>query len=569
MYFFKFCSIGLYTLLFVIVAFNSFGQNLESIGKEKPLKISGSASANQILYLTNGQTYGRLPYTYVLSGNLNFDLYGLSIPLYYTLSNQSSSFRQPFNQLGLHPTYKWVTLHAGYNSMVFTPYSLNGHIFSGAGVDLAPPGIFRFSAMYGRLQKAVQPDTVNNSTDNPAFKRFGYGFKAGLAKDKNFIYLVLFKAKDELNSIKYVPEEQGILPEENLVLGVNAGKSLGKRILFNVEYASSAITKDLRAEKSGEEQPFIYSLTNNLFTTRYSTSYYNAVKSGLSYNAKTFTIGLNYERIDPGYRTLGAYYFNNDLENYTVNGLTRLFKDKINLAVNVGTQRNNLDNNNVSEMKRFLGSVNVGFVPTQSLNLNMSYSNFQTYTNIRSQFDRINQLTPYDNLDTLNFVQVTQSATFNGSYRFGKTNKQVLNAFLSYNQSKENQEISNSDTYFYNSNIAYNYNVKTLKLGFTSSLNATYSEIGSIAALTVGPVLGVNKEFFNSKLKNNLSFAFNRSFNQGELISNVMNVRLTGVYKIEKRHHLNLSMVYLNREVKTTGNSSNEFTANLGYIFNF
>src|SRR5690606_16226055 len=114
---------------------------------------------------------------------------------------------------------------------------------------------------------------------------------------------------------------------------------------------------------------------------------------------------VGYERIDPQYRTLGAYYFNNDLENITVNGATAILQGKLNLAANAGTQRDNLDNTKVSTMRRVVGSFNAGYAPSQKVNLNASYSTFQTYTNIRSQFLDINQLTPYDNLDTLNFTQ--------------------------------------------------------------------------------------------------------------------------------------------------------------------
>jgi hypothetical protein len=43
----------------------------------------------------------------------------------------------------------------------------------------------------------------------------------------------------------------------------------------------------------------------------------------------------------------------------------------------------------------------------------LSYSNFSSYTYIRSEFDEINQTNPYENLDTLNFTQLTQSAGLN------------------------------------------------------------------------------------------------------------------------------------------------------------
>jgi hypothetical protein len=38
--------------------------------------------------------------------------------------------------------------------------------------------------------------------------------------------------------------------------------------------------------------------------------------------------------------------------------------------------------------------------------------------NIRSQFDYINGQTPYDNLDTLNFTQLSQNMALNTLYNF-------------------------------------------------------------------------------------------------------------------------------------------------------
>lgn len=127
----------------------------------------------------------RDPYSYFLSGNLNFDLYGWSVPLSFTYSNQNLGYQQPFNQYGIHPTYKWATLHLGYSSMNFSPYTLSGHVFKGIGVELRPEGKFSYSAMYGRLQRAVELDTLIDLSDTqqsaqPAFRRMGYGFKVKL-----------------------------------------------------------------------------------------------------------------------------------------------------------------------------------------------------------------------------------------------------------------------------------------------------------------------------------------------------------------------------------------------------
>ncbi len=99
----------------------SFSQNLEAIGKEKPIKVTGGVSLSQIVYGVSGIDSRRSPYSYFASGNLNISLYGFSIPLSFSLSNQNVSFQQPFNQLTLHPTYKWATAHVGFISMSYSP----------------------------------------------------------------------------------------------------------------------------------------------------------------------------------------------------------------------------------------------------------------------------------------------------------------------------------------------------------------------------------------------------------------------------------------------------------------
>jgi hypothetical protein len=110
-----------------------------------------------------------------------------------------------------------------------------------------------------------------------------------------------------------------------------------------------------------------------------------------------------------------------------------------------------------------VGSLNIGYTPTQKLNLGVSYSNFQTYTNIRSQFIDVNQLTPYDNLDTLNFTQISQNATLTAMYMFGKNEnkRQSLNCNLTFQDAADKQgEVNqNSGTQFYNLNTAYALNI--------------------------------------------------------------------------------------------------------------
>jgi hypothetical protein len=399
----------------------------------------------------------------------------------------------------------------------------------------------------------------------------GYGLKMSLQKERDFVDLILFRARDQARSLPYLPDTVALLPEENLVLSLNAGKTLFSKLLLTAEFATSAMARDLRSEKDSLGKPGLFAYTGRLYTPNNSSAYYNAFKSGLTYNGGSFTAGLGYERIDPEYRTLGAYYFNNDLENITVNATTQLFAGKASLAANVGSQRNNLQNQNASNMRRLVGSVNAGIVPSQALNVNLTYSNFQSYTRVRSQFNRINQLTPYDFLDTLDYVQVSQTANINASFQMGKgEGAQMLTGSLSYNRCDDRQGRQNAFSYFYNASTGYNRTIKPLQLQITASFNGSWSKMSGIASWQAGPTLAAGRDFLEKKLRSTAALSINQSYTGGRPGGRILNARLTGSYRAGKKHNLNGSFVWLNRRTQVpVVNGFHEVTANLGYAYQF
>ena len=567
---------NLSTKLFALAAFalaslTAMSQNLEEIGKEDPVKITGGASLNQIFYTARGIETRRDPYTYYGSGNINFSLYGWNVPLSFSFSNQNTSFQQPFNRYSLHPTYKWITGHFGYTSMSFSPYTVNGHIFLGAGIDVAPEGKWRASALYGRFLKAVEPDSTSENVITPSFQRMGYGVKISYADAGDFVDLMLFGARDDVNSIQYVPEDEGILPEQNLVVSVATGKTLFSHFLLKAELATSALTRDIRAPENNHT----HLLTRIGYDSRISSSYYNAFKTSFSYQANAYSIGAGYERVDPQYRTLGAYYFNNDLENITLNGTTTILQGKVNIAVNAGTQRDNLDGTKVSTMRRFVGSANIGYAPSQKLNFSASYSSFQTYTNIRSQFVDINQLTPYDNLDTLNFTQISQNATLTAVYMFGKNEKkrQSLNGNFTFQNAadKQGDVPQNSGMQFYNMNTAYSINMVPQNMTVSVSFNGTLNKSPQVESQTYGPTVAVTQSFLDKKLRTTGALSVNQSRSNGNLLTTIMNARLNGSFAVKKKHNINLSLVGVDRKNHVEGGapSFTEFTGTLGYGYSF
>jgi hypothetical protein len=566
-------------LVVVIFCLRVQAQSLDEISKESFLKVSGSIATNQTAYFASGISDRRDPYNYFISGSLNFDLYGWTVPLGFTYSNQSKgAFQQPFNQYGLTPTYKWITAHVGYSSMSFSSYTLNGHLFNGIGIDLAPAGNFKLSAMYGRLQKAVKADTLNSSGQilEPAYKRRGYGLKASYSKNKDNIDLIIFKAKDDLNSNPTLPSNGIITPLDNLVTGLNIGKVFLKHILFSGEFALSALTRDQRAIKYSTGKTPVPSL-GFLLHQNSSTALYTAYKISLTYSVGKYVIGAGYERVAPEYQTLGAYYFSNDFENLTGNLTTKLLGDKMSLALNAGVQKNDLRKDKQSSMKRFVGSASLSYQASTKLNFNATYSNFQSFVNIKPSFNQINELTPYDNLDTLNYTQISQNINLNSNYILSrnKEKSQLLNINVSYMTSNDKQEgiTQNTGGVFYNFNTSYNISWIPKNLSLTGSISLNRNEVGFIKSSTFGPTIGINKSFFDKKLRSSFSASLNRSYANGNLNSEVANFRLSNSYIIKKKHNLNLSMVALNRgssSVKLIQNQKfTEFTTTLGYNYSF
>ncbi|HEY9006695.1 MAG TPA: hypothetical protein VIM75_11205 [Ohtaekwangia sp.] len=567
--------ISIFTLSFSLLILSGSAQNLTDIGKSNPIAVTGGVSLNQIFYTARGIENRRDPYTYYASGNVNFSLYGWNVPLSFAVSNRNTSFQQPFNQYSVHPTYKWITGHAGYCSMSYSPYTVNGHIFLGGAVDLAPEGNWKFSALYGRFLRAVQPqtDTAGLITNTPSFKRMGYGFKTSYSKDGTTVDLIVFHAKDEIGSIAYVPDSLGILPQENLVVSVGAGKTFFDHIVLKGELASSALSRDIRTQEGEHVHPLAN--VGFLYTPRLSSSYYKAFKTSLNYQQDAYSFGVGYERIDPQYRTLGAYYFNNDLESITANGAASLWQGKMNVAVSAGTQRDNLDRSKVSTMRRMVGSLNVNYVPSQKLNVSASYSNFQTYTNIRSQFVNINQLTPYDNLDTLNYTQISQSITATTTYALSNTKERRQSLNLNVNvqdaADKQGQVTQNSGSKFYNVNAGYMYNVVPQNLTISVAFNANINDNPAVTTRTLGPTATISKLFFDRKLRASVSSSYNNTYTNSERVSTILNGRINGSYTIQKKHNLNLSMVAVNRKStsETSAKSFTEFTGTLGYSYAF
>ena len=550
-----------YILVFLCSTFVK-AQDIESIGKRSPVKVSGSLALNNTFYKAVGISYRRPPYVWYIMGNLNVDIYGWSVPISVSYSNQNVQFRQPFNHYGMSPRYKWITTHFGYRNMTFSPYTLGGITFLGAGVELTP-GIFRFSAMYGRLYKAIEEDT--NSTVNvvPAYRRRGGGFKVGVGKNGDFIDFCLFAAKDDISSLPYVPVSADVLPASNMVYSLNGQKKFAKKIVVAAEYASSAYSRDLQAAEY--DRPV--SVFTPFIINRQSTEYHKAFKATIAYNAKLYGITFGYERIDPNFKTMGSYFFNNDIINYTVMPTIRFFKQKLSVNANIGIQKNNIQKQDVSSVNRTLMAFNVNYMPSQKWNFAAQYSNFTMYNRISTKFTQLTTL------DSLNFYQVTESANFNTAYNTGtKERKHGVNLNVSFQRANQTQgeNVTHNSSRFYNGNLSYRVNIVPSSITFSLGCNANKNEVGGLPVAAFGPSTSFGKLFFEKKLRTNITLTYNTTYKEKKSSGDAWNMSATAGYTYKKHHNLNLNLLFLNR-VSTGLNAVNftEYTLLVGYGYSF
>ncbi len=425
--------------------------------------------------------------------------------------------------------------------------------------------------MYGRLLKAVDEDTLQ-SNNTPAFARYGYAVKLGYCPNGDEYVINIFKAWDELGSINALPLKTDLKPKSNLAISGTIVKKIANRVSFTAEFASTAINADTRIIEKSEKQS-LFNATRFLHKTNVATTYVNAYKANFYYTGKSYGIGSTYERVNPGYETLGAYYFTNDFENITIDFTKRLLNETLNISGRIGYQRNDIDGSKLSSTKKIVGNINAGYSYSKNLNLNLVYSNFTGYTHIRNNFEIINQTNPYENIDTLNYTQINQTINGNVAYIIGNINnkdkQQTINVNINVQQASQEQGKEKlPGTVFYNANIAYNHNIVKAQAGVFCSLNANYNKIPEIDnSGTLGPTVGANKNLFDKKLKLSGSLSYNTS-TADNLKNQVWVFRNTGSYTLKEKHQFNISFIIQNRMNKVS-NRITDFTLTFGYKFNF
>ncbi|TDE10581.1 hypothetical protein E0F88_28190 [Dyadobacter psychrotolerans] len=543
------------------------GQNAP---KTKAVQVSGGLNAYAGFYTANGINARNQPTPFGLSGAITLTLPGgISLPFSGVLGNQGTSFRQPFNQFGVSPGYKWATLHAGYRNVSFSPFTLAGHTFLGGGVELNP-GLLRVGIVYGRFNKASS-STIIDPNVIPSFKRTGYSVKLGYGKANNYVDLVMLRAKDDTNSIAGVAPspELNLTPAENLVVGITSRLLIVKHFLVELDAAASSYTRDMLAtEIQAEGKNPLVRLFGKMITPRLSSQLTQATQAAVGYQDKWGSLKVQYKRIDPNFQTMGAYYFQSDIESYTVATSLNLLKGKARITGSYGRQFDNLANNKNAGTGRSIGSLMASVNPNPTFGFDISLSNYGL-----SQKAGLRPL-----IDTLRIAQNNLSATVNT--RYSVLNPELSHIFTftaTHQQLSDLNQTTAAQTENNNQNLNLGYFFVQNQSGFGLNLTLSYTQTSLPVSMPgqenskvkyYGPTVGTNYAFLKKKITTsaNVSYLINKQFGvTGKLLTASANAG----YQLSKRQSLNLMLNYLNSNTGIEAEKFNEFRGNIGYGISF
>ena len=311
----------------------------------------------------------------LISGNPQLTIGQWNIKSNFQLGNYEERLRQPFNKIGISPTYKWITLHLGHHQQSFSQFTYNNHLIFGGGVELTP-GKLRFAAIYGTfLRRSSGGIVLNDQFSRPSFKRKGFVGKIGFGSSDNYLDLILVSARDDASSASALSDSLRIFPEENIVIGLHSEQQFAKFFKLEISGAISAFTRDTRSSVVNNDPFFGDDLVYSVFTPRISSQYLGAGLIALAFRKKVWNARAEYSLIQPGFQTMGSYFNQSDLSKFNINAQGRLLKNKLSISGMFKTQKNNVLKTRSSENRQNFGNLQLSWFEASSWTglLSMSY----------------------------------------------------------------------------------------------------------------------------------------------------------------------------------------------------
>jgi hypothetical protein len=500
-------------------------QDLGSLKGQPLTGFHGSLGAGMDFYNSNEPYPSRPPFAWNVYGSFTPSLYSISLPFSFVVTQYSKSYTSPFAQLGISPSYKWIKLHLGYRTMVFSPLVFEGQSFLGGGIELSPKG-FYFGAFYGLLNRAVQEDTSFAHPIQPQYARKAFGIKIGVGTARNNVNISFFHARDDSGSIRRLQDTlTTILPEENSVVGTSWHFTFFRHLTITGDLAASLLNRD--ESYVGFDSIGYYKipmLMRKIMPINYSSVFSYAGQMQASLQLKTLNFAAGYRRVQPDFESLGVPYALNDLEMINGNAGGNFDKGRLNVNAAFTTQHNNLSHMLSSTLLTRTGNLAVNAFISQHFNVNMTVTGVQVY-----QRNGLLQLS-----DSVRMDQLMLSGTIAPSLNFmDNTLQHTIGASLSYTDLDDHNRVTAALAGGNNVTASLNYALFFVHAYWGTNLTVSYSQYGQgeNSYQSTGLNAGLNAQllkahnlalqggvgyylnrYTNSPTGNNTTFSFNGNY---------------------------------------------------------
>jgi hypothetical protein len=546
----RYSAAAVFLVFLCAVASPLRAQNLERIGSAEGVHLGGTISAGLAFYGVDGRPATREATSWIIRGNPTLQLYGMTLPFSFTLTEQSRDFRQPLNRFGASPYYRWATFHMGYRSLTWSRYTLAGHSMLGAGVELAP-GPVRVGFFSGRLSRAIEPDsTAGAGVIQAVYKRTGYAMRIGAGDKDRQASLVVLHGKDDAGSLNITASGATALPEENLVVGLVAHAMIVPRLSLDFEWARSAYTDNTESAGEGDYEGALLKLFGFLMDHRRTTREANAIDGALAWKDAWGDVKLRFERIDPGYRSMGAYYFNNDLQKITIEPTVSVFGRKLRAAASLGLQHDNLSDNKDVQTNRVVGSARVDWMPLPQYTAGVSYSNYS--------IDQKAGRSPLDSTSTkisqaTNNVGVTQTLSL---VRERTAHNISLVWSLQDMQDKTENGVIDQSYTSSQLNAVYMFTWVPWGVGLTGGFNRSVFDVTSGKTKVVGPLFGANVALWRHRVTLGATVTLSTTSVGGTDTNDTNTFQVVASLKQGRRHRVTARFYVHDNNAKTAGATS-------------
>ncbi|PID93407.1 MAG: hypothetical protein CSA95_07995 [Bacteroidetes bacterium] len=534
-----------------------YSQNIETLKTQKPFKISGGVNTGLRYFNQANQLQSYQPLTYYASLQLTPSIYGISLPFSFYYSKMNHRFNLPFLRFGITPSYKFITLKLGYASHNFSKYSISGMRIKGIGLSLNP-GKFRFEIVRGTFKRDRGFSTINPmGIEMEDFSRKGYAVKLGVGSNKNFVDLIFARIED---SEAFTDSLNSYPAQSNVVSSIVSQFSLPYHLKVRAQIAGSIFTQNKEAISFHEEDiPSSLSGTANYFNLNTSSILALAQEYRIDYTSKRFSLGILYNRVDPGYRSFGTYYIRDDYRNLFINTSFRFKFGSI--SGGLGLLKDNLRNTKIAGTGRIIKKLNIALNPSKEFSINAQYNDFSTKQKAGNL--------PLN--DTIRIFQVNKNMSIMPRFMVRKNDKtHTISISYMYADMVDKNEYTQQPKPIKTNMAQTQYLLTWEEYHISTGINISYNhfETAVVQLSNYGPGLSFTTVFSEkSTITTSLRYFISKNNkNVGEMLY----FQLDGHYAITKKQQLKLHLSisnanYHNRSIPSYKN----YRGVLSYQYNF